>query len=684
MNPVYVSCVRIICEKDLCDGARVIAWPLRDAAMSWAHAAKDAAPFVFTARVKPSVTEGETSARAQDDINAPASACDLKRESPERSNVDDVDAVNERASATEGENSSGYASVSVGQESEAVERANDDVIVELREAVARKTLEIDALKAQCERLKAAAAQSGRLQAAYANVDETEKRLTKELEEKNVELLDAKREAETAQAERVKAEEECAKCDDGLKKMKSELHAALKKALSANEELRTLKMSANSVKDELEAERDSLSEALAAKTSECERVKDELEARINAANTRVKDLEAQVTMVQKQLDDVSLARDEYAANASALESDVARLREELNDLSNVSSEVSSPDAPKSADFNAECESLERIFKAEEAELSELRAALDARSEELRVSREKEQALGVALNDAEAQIVESRMNVDLIVARAEKASQLFTENASALRMANAKAATAQVEITVAELRAKELQDELGATLAAYEELKTKYDDAIEQCDKAENDTNTTSTNEHHLAMESLERALEDVSRERDILKSELGSATLECTNIRSELDGLKIDLAEARTRSSPVKAGASTDVIEALESERRARALYQTDARYWRERYEALIESSQAPVSSTSTPSRSKTTPIRSGFTPGKALAIAAGITPAPEPVDAEVEAEVEDAASDSPGSPSTVTFAPAPARIEHTRIPVRLKPITPSSKLRTYF
>ena len=80
-----------------------------------------------------------------------------------------------------------------------METANDDVIDELREAVARKTLEVDALKAQCERLKAAAAQSGRLQAAYANVDETEKRLTKELEEKNVELLDAKREAETAQA-----------------------------------------------------------------------------------------------------------------------------------------------------------------------------------------------------------------------------------------------------------------------------------------------------------------------------------------------------------------------------------------------------------------------------------------------------------------------------------------------------
>ena len=35
-----------------------------------------------------------------------------------------------------------------------------------------------------------------------------------------------------------------------------------------------------------------------------------------------------------------------------------------------------------------------------------------------------------------------------------------------MANAKAATAQVEITVAELKAKELQDELDATSAAYE--------------------------------------------------------------------------------------------------------------------------------------------------------------------------------------------------------------------------
>ena len=127
---------------------------LRDAAMSWAHAAKDAAPFVFTARVKPSVTDGVTSARAQDDLNAPASDCDLKRESPERSNVDDVDAVNERASATEGENSGDHASVSVGQESEAVETTTDDVIVELREAVILSVTEWTSIDSTlCERCK---------------------------------------------------------------------------------------------------------------------------------------------------------------------------------------------------------------------------------------------------------------------------------------------------------------------------------------------------------------------------------------------------------------------------------------------------------------------------------------------------------------------------------------------------
>jgi chromosome segregation ATPase len=608
---------------------------------------------------------------------------DFKGEALERSTVGGQGVADARSSAETRAEASARESGSGSQGAGSSDAVRDDAVIEeLRDAVARKTLEVDALKAQCERLKAAAAQSGRLQAAYANVDETEKRLTKELEEKSVELADARRASDTAHAERAKAEEECAKRDEEVKKLKTELHAALKKALSANEELRKLKLSAKSAEDELEAERERLSEALDAKTIECKRVKDELEARCDAADARVKSLEAQVAVVQKSLEDVTLERDDYATKVSALESDAARLREELNDLSNASSTVSSPDAPKSADFDAECESLERIFKAEEAELSELRAALDARTEELRASREKEEALGVALNDAEAQIVESRKNVDLIVARAEKASQLFTENASALRMANAKAATAQVEITVAELRAKELQDELDATAAAYDELKVKYDEVVEQRDKATSAAQVATANEQRLAMDSLERSLEGMTRERDTLKSDLGTATLECTNMRAELDALKANLANARTQASPVKIGASQDVIEALESERRARALYQTDARYWRERYEALVESSHALGSSTSTPPRAVTATHRTGFTPGKALAIAAGVAPVPRPP-AEAPAEADEPASDAPMH--APAFDPPPAReIEYTRTPVRLKPITPSSKLRSYF
>ena len=75
--------------------------------------------------------------------------------------------------ATSGDASSSSSSSSSSSE---VER-------ELREALEATTRELETTRARGERLKAAAAQAGRLSKAYSNVDEDVKRLTRELEEK---------------------------------------------------------------------------------------------------------------------------------------------------------------------------------------------------------------------------------------------------------------------------------------------------------------------------------------------------------------------------------------------------------------------------------------------------------------------------------------------------------------------
>jgi hypothetical protein len=226
-----------------------------------------------------------------------------------------------------------------------------------------------------------------------------------------------------------------------------------------------------------------------------------------------------------------------------------------------------------------------IRATASTLRESEAALEERADELRRSREKENALSVALSDAEAQLVESRKNVDLIVARADTASQIFTENAAALRLADARAATAELEVNVAEERVKTLEENLDAIAAERDELQRELDAQKQQ--------------QHQL---------------RPISPVVASSPS-------------------AAVSASPSKPAASIDVIEALEHERRARALFQSDARYWRERYEAIAATSSAVLTPLSAFAPQT---ARRPNTPGIALALAAGLPPSPVVLDADVE------------------------------------------------
>ncbi|ABO99367.1 predicted protein, partial [Ostreococcus lucimarinus CCE9901] len=237
------------------------------------------------------------------------------------------------------------------------------------------------------------------------------------------------------------------------------------------------------------------------------------------------------------------------------------------------------------------------------LRESEAALEERADELRRSREKENALSVALSDAEAQLVESRKNVDLIVARADKASQIFTENAAALRLADARAATAELEVNVAEERVKTLEENLDAIAAERDELQRELDAQKQQ--------------QHQL---------------RPISPVVASSPS-------------------AAVSASPSKPAASIDVIEALEHERRARALFQSDARYWRERYEAIAATSSAVLTPLSAFAPQT---ARRPNTPGNALALAAGLPPSPVVLDADADADpdVEDIDEERPDAENT--------------------------------
>ena len=90
-----------------------------------------------------------------------------------------------------------------------------------------------------ERLKAAAAQAGRLSKAYSNVDEDVKRLTRELEEKTEQCEQAWELATMRESERDDALAAAARERDGLKE---DLKAALRKALSTADELSRVKKS----------------------------------------------------------------------------------------------------------------------------------------------------------------------------------------------------------------------------------------------------------------------------------------------------------------------------------------------------------------------------------------------------------------------------------------------------------
>ena len=325
--------------------------------------------------------------------------------------------------------------------------------------------------------------------------------------------------------------------------------------------------------ELEKLRGELSAALDAANSraesalgECERLKNELEAR-ESAESRARTSEA----------DAAAAMEAHAEEKATLEKTCEELRAALN-ASNARVEEIARERDgfktelEAASSKGDLDELRGELDAEREKTTEMtkkyeetKAALDARGDDLRRARDTESALSAALSDAEAQLVDSRKNVDLIVSRADKASEIFRENAAALRLADARAATAQLEASVAEER-----------------------------------------------VEALEESLREVEEERDACKEERDACKKERDACKEELETLQkqpklVSPTSPIASPSPAKTSAPIDVVEALEHERRARALFQSDARYWRERYESIANgpgSALTPIPSfASTPKRS---------------------------------------------------------------------------------
>ena len=503
---------------------------------------------------------------------------------------DDVDAgatagagASASANAVTGETTTAVAvTATSGDASSSSSSSSSEVERELREALEATTRELETTRARGERLKAAAAQAGRLSKAYSNVDEDVKRLTRELEEKTEQCEQAWELATMRESERDDARAAAARERDGLKE---DLKAALRKALSTADELSRVKKSMV-----------------------------ENEGTSSRAEARVEALESMLRAKEEELAGAKTAESLAAARAEKLEADAAssddaRARESAELEKSLMDLRVALDAANSKAESAlgECERLKNELEAESSrgKLDELRGELDAArekasemtkkyeetkaaaSDELRRARETESALSAALSDAEAQLVDSRKNVDLIVSRADKASEIFRENATALRLADARAATAELEASVAEERVK-----------------------------------------------ALEESLREVEEERDACKKERDACKEELETLQKQPK----QVSPTSPIASPAKTSAPIDVVEALEHERRARALYQSDARYWRERYESIASGAGSAL--TPIPSFASTPSAR---TPGSALAIAAGLpkTPTTAEIRAPLRVELSD-------------------------------------------
>ena len=483
----------------------------------------------------------------------------------------------------------------------------------LREALEVKSAALERAEEQLERLKAAAAQAGRMAKAYSNVDEDVKRLervVREREEECERALDVTRMLE-GDLERTREREAAATRERDA--LKEELKATLKKTLAAATELKETKAARDeAVKEAVDKARQELAAEMASAATEREAsTAAAVSSAVAAAEAALRAAFAsERAELEKTCESLRAALAEANARALAAADECENLKTQLD--------ASAP-APNQQE---EMDELRRLLREEEensasvtsslqqtrAELESVKATLNARTEELRRVQESENALGVALSNAEAQIVESRKNVDLVVSRAEAASKIFSENAAALRLSDARAATAELQVSVAEEKAKSLEESLDAALAESDVL----------------------------------------SREIEELRAQLVTA-----------------------RASPAKSRAPSDVIEALEHERRARALYQSDARYWRERFEA---STLGAAASALTPR---------AITPGNALAIAAGLPRTPTTADIRavpLETEPEPAREPAPESPAVDSDVENRPPIE--LIDVRTKKT--SRKLAEYF
>ena len=537
----------------------------------------NAPAFVPTTRMDsassvPSATEAATEAASEDAVEEATAGKEEDEEEEE-----------------EGEGGGGGPSVDATTDGNEDDDDNDAVGVahekaseteELRERVKALEGELESARSKNERLSAAAAQAGRLSAALSNVDEDVKRLTNEVERKTEECEEAWALATEREAERDSVAGERDALAKRCELLKEECKAALKKAIATSEELKKLKEQCDALDEVQVSKNGELVATLTARVEELEvAVREAEEDRDRRVEEATSSAEARVNALESALEDEKAshadAKASLTAAMDALKSELAdakgkaeRLRIELDEA--VSATPPEPESTGGGISEEELVEAQNALEERENQLAATTSALEAFKkeledvkDELRRSSDEKRALGAALNDAEAQVLESRKNVDLIVARAEQASKMFTSNASALRMAEARVATVELEVSV--------------------------------------------------ARDEAQSAEEQATSARD-----------ECARLKTEIESLERELADAKLRSSPLRVGASTDVIEALEAERRARALYQSDARYWRERFEAISAASASVMTPSAEPKRVVLTPLPPNRTPGTALRLAAGL------------------------------------------------------------
>ncbi|KAJ2126432.1 hypothetical protein IW147_000180 [Coemansia sp. RSA 720] len=429
-------------------------------------------------------------------------------------------------------------------------------LVQIRRKIRALMTTIEASQKQCRKFRSQRPEAEFLELELQAVQET-------LADKEEELVEMMRESDEVYSRLREAEEKCASAEQMCQDLRGELEDT-EKARAADAQTQQDTCAAQerqnqallsemaAIEQQMESERTALESKTAQLQQETQLLRSQLEQREQAAQSDIKSARDTIAQTQRQCQDLE-------AQLAAATSHATELANESRLIASAHEQAEALTKQEAERFVAEISQLQQLTAAQKSDIAALNAQLDsiniAASEQTRNAEQSAGKVSELLADIsrlQQQISKSESDnrelVDSHAAQMREILEQSTQNEAGLKQ----------QLTDQQVQAEEIQSQMSAQLAAYEDSKLQLD----------------------ATLDKLREELESVSNERTSAQTLVEQLESQNADVWEHVSELKVANGELSTSAALAEEVASRqaariDVLErdAIEATQASKALQQ---------------------------------------------------------------------------------------------------------------